>query len=256
VAAHDGLVRSEFSRQADAMASAAVFNDRTILGRIRDAAQVCADARILDVACGPGIVVEAIAPGAREVVGCDLTPAMLDKARQRVATAGIAHAHFVPARAEALPFPDAAFDAVVSRSAVHHFPDPAAAFREMARVVRRGGRVVTVDVMAAEAPAQAALHNALEILRDPSHVRMLPRSELHRLLVQAGLDVESCTTWTNAREFHEWMKITNAPERVAPLEVVMSALARCGARAGIGLRLDGGELLFEHNAALTIAVKR
>jgi ubiquinone/menaquinone biosynthesis C-methylase UbiE len=71
-----------------------------------------------------------------------------------------------------LPFEDASFDTVVSRSAVHHFPDPAAAFREMARVVRVGGRVITVDVQSAETADEAALHNALEILRDPSHVRM------------------------------------------------------------------------------------
>lgn len=252
---HDNVIRSEFSRQADAMASAALFNDSTILARIREAAHASPDARILDVACGPGIVVEALAAGAREVVGCDLTPEMLDKARSRAAAAGLTNVRFVPARAEALPFPDCAFDAVVSRSAVHHFPDPAAALREMARVVRRGGRVVTVDVMATESADGAALHNALEILRDPSHVRMLARTELHRALVLAGLEVAGCTTWTNHREFGEWMKIVTAPERIAPLRIVMTALARRGATAGIGLRLDDERLLFEHTAGLTIAVK-
>jgi hypothetical protein len=125
----------------------------------------------------------------------------------------------------------------------------------MARVVRSGGRVITVDVMSAEAEEDAALHNALEILRDPSHVRMLPRSELHRVLVQAGFEIASCVAWTNHREFGEWMRITNAPERIMPLKVVMTALARCGARAGIGLRLEDERLLFEHTAGLTIAVK-
>ena len=57
------------------------------------------------------------------------------------------------------------------------------------------------------------------------------------------------------REFDEWMKITNALERNGPLRVVMSALARSGARAGIGLREEGGQLRFEHHAALTVAVK-
>ncbi len=256
VAHHDNLIRSEFTRQADAFAAAAVFNDRTILGRIREAAQTTANARILDVACGPGIVVEALAPGAAEVVGCDITERMLDKARQRAQAAGLAHVRFMPARAEALPFACATFDAVVSRSAVHHFPDPSAALREMARVVRSGGRVVTVDVMAAETAEDAALHNALENLRDPSHVRMLARSELHRVLAEAGLEVAGCTTWTNHREFGDWMKIINAPERIKPLEIVMRALARGGMSAGIGLRLENDRLLFEHTTGLTIAVKR
>ena len=211
---------------------------------------------MLDVACGPGIVVEALARLAGEVVGCDITPAMLEKARERCDRAGLANMLFTPGRAEALPFEEASFDVVVSRSAVHHFQDPTAAFREMARVVKRAGRIITVDVQSAEVPEEAALHNALEILRDPSHVRMLPKSELHRSLADVGLEIEEAITWTNHREFSEWMKITAAPERIAPLDVVMTALARSGASAGIGLRLEGGKLRFEHTAALTVAVKR
>ncbi len=143
-----------------------------------------------------------------------------------------------------------------TRRNVNLTPKIRLALREMARVVRRSGRVITVDVMSAEAPEDSALHNALETLRDPSHVRMLPKSELHRLLAQAGLAVESCVEWTNHREFDEWLKIVSAPERVRPLKVVMSALARGGATAGIGLRLEGEKILFEHTAALTVAVKR
>ena len=210
---------------------------------------------MLDVACGPGIVVEALARSAGQVIGCDITPAMLEKARARCA--GLTNTLFKPGRAEALPFEDASFDVVVSRSAVHHFPDPTAAFREMARVVKSGGRVVTVDVQSDESPDEAALHNALEILRDPSHVRMLPKSELHRSLADAGLAIEEVIAWANLRrELSEWMKIAAAPERIAPLDVVMTALARSGASAGIGLRLEDGKLRFEHTAALTVAVKR
>jgi ubiquinone/menaquinone biosynthesis C-methylase UbiE len=256
VSEHEQLIRTEFSRQVDALASGAIFNDANVLARIRDAGRLDSSSRVLDVACGPGIVVEALARFALEVVGCDITPAMLDKARQRCAAAGLSNVRFTPGRAEALPFDDASFDVVVSRSAVHHFSEPTAAFREMARVVKPRGRVITVDVQSSETPADAALHNALEILRDPSHVRMLPKSELQRALAESGLALESSINWTNHREFHEWMKITNAPERIAPLEVVMAALARHGANAGIDLRLDGDKLLFEHTAALTVAVKR
>ncbi|HZM45846.1 MAG TPA: methyltransferase domain-containing protein [Burkholderiales bacterium] len=253
---HEQLIRSEFSRQADVMAQAAIFNDANVLARICDAGRLTGSSRVLDVACGPGIVVETLARLAGEVVGCDITPAMLEKARERCDRAGLANTLFTPGRAEALPFEDASFDVVVSRSAVHHFQDPTAAFREMTRVIKSGGRVITVDVQSAEAPEEAALHNALEILRDPSHVRMLPRSELHRSLADAGLEIEEVVAWTNHREFSEWMKIAAAPERVAPLGVVMTALAKRGASAGIGLRLESGKLRFEHSAALTVAIKR
>ena len=252
---HDTHVRNEFSRQAEAMSKAAIFNDETVIARIRDAALLSPNSRALDVACGPGIIVEALARGAREIVGCDITPQMLEKARERCAGAGLANVRFVPGCAEALPFEDCEFDTVVSRSAVHHFIDPIAAFREMARVVRKGGRIVTVDVMSSESPGEAQLHNALETIRDPSHVRMLPKSELHHALETAGLAIESCNVWTNHREYEEWMKITGAPERIASLRVVMTALARGSIRAGIGLRIEGDKLRFEHTAGLTVAIK-
>ena len=252
---HDQLVQSEFARQAGVMATAAIFNDANVLARIRDAGRLTKSSRVLDVACGPGIVVEALAAAAGEVVGCDITPEMLAKARERCARAGLANTRFETGRAEALPFADASFDVVVSRSAVHHFPDPSAAFREMARVAKHGGKVITVDVQSSESPAEAALHNALEVLRDPSHVRMLSKSELQRALEGAGLAIDEAIGWINHREFSEWMKITAAPERIKPLEIVMTTLAQRGASAGIGLRLEDGKLRFEHSAALTVAVK-
>lgn len=253
---HDSLVQQEFTRQADAMSTAALFNDATILERICEAAGMKAGSRALDVACGPGIVVEALARRGGEVYGCDITTAMLAKAEARASGAGLKNVTFVPGRAEALPFENEYFDIVVSRSAVHHFATPRSAVQEMARVVRKGGRVITVDVMSAEMPEDGALHNALEILRDPSHVRMLPRTELHRILGEAGLKVESCVTWVNHREFGEWMKIVSAPERIAPLKVVMAALARAGVHAGVNLRMDGERVLFEHTAGMTVARKR
>jgi ubiquinone/menaquinone biosynthesis C-methylase UbiE len=253
---HQAIVREEFARQADTMATAAVFNDQTVLARIRDAAQITPQARVLDVACGPGIVVEALARGAREVVGCDITPEMLEQTDRRCRKAGLTNVRCVPGRAEELPFEDASFDAVVTRSALHHFPDPAAALREMARVLRAGGRAVIVDVMASEDAMEAALHNALETIRDPSHTRMLSKSELLRNLASAGFSVESSAEWTNRREFDEWLKITNAPERIGPLRTVMTELAARGATAGINLRLEGGKILFQHAPALVAAVKR
>ena len=79
---------------------------------------------------------------------------------------------------------------------------------------------------ASEVDADARLHNALEIIRDPSHVRMLSKSELHGAITQADLVVEDAVTWTNHREFEEWMKIVDEPTRIGPLKVVMMALLK------------------------------
>jgi len=86
-----------------------------------------------------------------------------------------------------LPFPDHAFSVVVSRFAFHHFPDPLAVLREMARVVTRPGRIVVADVAASDDPRKADALNAMERLRDPSHTRALSLVELRGLFAQAGL---------------------------------------------------------------------
>ncbi|MFN7086368.1 MAG: class I SAM-dependent methyltransferase [Burkholderiales bacterium] len=252
---HQALVQNEFSRQAGTLATAALFNDERMLDRIREAAGLTRQSRALDVACGPGIVAAALARDAGEVVACDITPEMLARAVRRCAGAGLSNVRCILGEAETLPFADGTFDVAVARSALHHFPRPERALAEMARVLRPSGRVVIVDVMSAEDAEDSALHNALEMLRDPSHVRMPCRSELYAHLQRAGLAVQSVSEWINHREFGEWLKIVNAPQRVAPLRAIMSALAKAGVRAGINLRLENGKLLFEHHPLLLVAGK-
>lgn len=252
---HLTRIRQEFSRQAEAMSSATIFTDEQILTRIRDAAGLTRHMRVLDLACGPGIVSAALAHDAGDVMACDITPTMLTRTRRRCVDANISNVHCTIAQAEILPFANATFDAVVNRSALHHFSHPAAVINEMARVTKPSGRLVIVDVISSEDAEAAALHNALETLRDPSHVRMLPQSETLHHLTKAGIEIQSTLTWTNHREFDEWLRITNAPERIAPLRVVMQTLAKAGIEAGINLQPDGATVVFEHSALLIVGIK-
>ena len=253
---HRAQIRDEFTRQADAMTASAVFTDQEILDRIRVAAGLTPQSRVLDLACGPGIVTAALAPYAGAVTALDLTPAMVARARQRSQTDGLDNVHCALGLAEGLPFADRAFDVIVNRSALHHFPHPEAALTEMARVLRPAGRMVISDVVSSDVAEESTLHNALEILRDPSHVRMLPRGELNGILRQLGLREVASLAWTNRRGFDEWLRITNAPERIAPLRAVMTALARSNQHAGINLHLDGDDVVFEHHTVLLTLEKQ
>jgi ubiquinone/menaquinone biosynthesis C-methylase UbiE len=252
---HLQRVQQEFTRQASQFASAAAVTHRDLVQRFADAVPVHAGTAILDVACGPGIITAALAPKAREVIAFDLTPEMLTKARQRCADAGLTNVTFREGSATDLPFPDASFDVVVTRLSIHHFLAPARPLAEMARVLKPGGTLVLADVVSSEAPEESALHNAIEILRDPSHVRMLPASELVAQIEGAGLTIERQTTWDEGREFEEWARIVDDPDRVAPLRTVVRTLAGLGQHAGTGLALADGKLVFFHRWTLIVAHK-
>ena len=141
---------------------------------------------MLDVACGPGIVVCAIAGLAREAVGIDVTPAMIEAARKLATDRGIVNVDWRVGEIPPLPWDEASFEVVVSRYAFHHFEQPAAVLAEMVRVCVPGGRVVVCDV--APAADKAAAFNAVERLRDSSHANALSVEQLLRLFAGAGLD--------------------------------------------------------------------
>jgi ubiquinone/menaquinone biosynthesis C-methylase UbiE len=252
---HENRVRDEFTRQAETFSASAAITDAALVQRFVTALGEAVSGSVLDVACGPGILSAAIAKAARDVVAFDLTPQMLKKAAQRCSEAGVDNVTFREGNAAALPFSNAAFDAAVTRLSVHHFDRPSRVIEEIFRVLRPGGSFVIADVTSSELPAEAELQNAIEILRDPSHVRMLPGSELTSLVRDAGFAIESMTTWDRPREFEEWMGIVNDASRVPPLRAVMRALASGGASAGMGLRIDGNAIRFFHRWNLIAAQK-
>jgi len=185
--AHSSLIRDQFTRQATPFSTAAPIADEGALRMIVAAAEAGSDDTVLDVACGGGIVVCGFAPHIRHATGIDMTPAMLERARRLAAEKGLRNVSWRQGDVTHLPYPDASFTIVVTRFAVHHFPDPAVVFAEMVRVCAPGGRVVVVDTCASADPAKAAEFNRLELLRDPSHVRALALAELRDLYRAAGL---------------------------------------------------------------------
>jgi SAM-dependent methyltransferase len=184
---HQGLILDQFTRQAALFSTAAPITNAGALRMIVDAARPGPDDTVLDVACGGGIVVCAFAPHVRWATGIDVTPAMLNEAQRLAAEKGLTNVEWRRGDVNSLPFEDGSFTIVVTRFSVHHFPDPAAVLREMARVCAPGGRLVVVDMYASADPAKAAEFNRLERLRDPSHMRSMSLAELKALFGEAGL---------------------------------------------------------------------
>lgn len=100
--------------------------------------------RILDVGTGTGYFCILLAARGHAMTGIDLTPAMIDEARRQAQAEGLT-IDFRVMNAQQLDFPDASFDAVISRNLTWTLPDPAQAYREWHRVLKPGGVLLNFD---------------------------------------------------------------------------------------------------------------
>jgi SAM-dependent methyltransferase len=112
---------------------------------LSEAADVRSVHRVLDVAAGNGNATLAAARRFASVTSTDYVPALLERGRQRAEAEGLADIRFEVADAEALPYPDASFDVVLSTFGVMFAPDHERTAAEMTRVCRRGGRVAMAN---------------------------------------------------------------------------------------------------------------
>jgi ubiquinone/menaquinone biosynthesis C-methylase UbiE len=220
---HNEVVRESFTTQATAFAANPWVTDEQRIARLVSAARLNGTERVLDIATGPGYIAEAFAKNSREVVGMDLTEAMLAIGRARTEERGVKNISFRTGDAQNLPFDESEFDVVVCRLALHHVQQPTKVVSGMARVCRRGGTVLVEDIHGSEHPTRAAYQDCWEILRDPSHVRALPVSELLHIFRDAGLETEMVSTADDlCPEVERWMATTKVPaERAAEIRKLL-----------------------------------
>ncbi len=212
MSSHNEVVRESFTTQAKAFAANPWVTDEERIRRLVAAARLKGDERVLDIATGPGYIAEAFARAAREVIGVDLTAAMLAIGEERTKERRISNVSFRIGDVQNLPFDKEEFDVVVSRLALHHMQNPAQVVREMTRVCRLGGTVLVEDIHGSEHPERAAYQDHWEKLRDPSHVRVLPISELLRLFREAGLETDRVSTFEDlCPEVERWLATTQVP---------------------------------------------
>jgi ubiquinone/menaquinone biosynthesis C-methylase UbiE len=198
---HDAEILDQFTRQAEPFAQRHGYQNDPLLDLMADCAQVKSGDIVLDVACGPGIVSCCFARLARHVTGIDFVPAMLERARRYQAEQRLSNLTWHLGSSADLPFPDAAFDCVITRFSFHHFLDPATALREMKRVAKPNGVVLVCDV--APTPETQASFNHWEILRDPSHTRALTEAEFALLGEEAGLVLDRRAHYRMDRDLEE-----------------------------------------------------
>ena len=248
MATHRERILDQFTRQAVPFSTAPGIKDERALALLVEASGAGSGDTVLDVACGPGLVVAAFARVARHVTGIDVTPAMLERAREL--TSGLANVTLDHGDVLSLPYADGAFSIVVSRFAFHHFADPPAVLAEMRRVCRPGGRVVVCDLTGSDDPVKAATFHRIEMLRDPSHVRALTLAELAALFPAVGLEPSTATFYKLPFELEGLLaRSFPRPEDVETIRAAYTA-AVDGDTLGLGTRRVGDEIRSAYPVAI------
>ncbi len=208
----EALVTDQFGPQAKAYVTSAVHAVGADLDQVEALVRGQGHARVLDLGCGGGHVSYRAAPHVREVVAYDLSREMLAAVSATAAERGLANIMTQEGAAEAIPFPAASFDLVLSRYTAHHWHDFVQGLREARRVLKSGGRAVFMDVVTPGAPLLDTFLQSVELLRDPSHVRNYTQVEWKQALHTAGFRPGDVTLRRLPLEFDSWVKRMRTPE--------------------------------------------
>ncbi|KAB0681447.1 class I SAM-dependent methyltransferase [Aureimonas leprariae] len=240
---HSTLVDRQFGAQAEAYVASAVHAAGEDLDWLAAHLATLRPVRLLDLGCGGGHVAYRAAAHAGEVTAADLSDAMLAAVQREAAARGLGNILTQQARAEALPFPDGTFDAVATRFSAHHWSDAAAGLREAARVLAPGGMLFAMDAISPGPPLLDTHLQAVEALRDPSHVRDYSAAEWLRMLAAAGFAVQEVRTCRLRMEFASWTARMRTPDAAqAAIRYLQDALPEA-ARRQMEVEADGSFML-------------
>ncbi|SDV47979.1 class I SAM-dependent methyltransferase [Chitinasiproducens palmae] len=225
---HD-VVAGAFGATAASYLSSAVHASGADLGWLADTLRAVETPRhadglhVLDLGCGAGHASFAVAPVSASVCAYDLSADMLHVVEAAAADRGLANVRTQQGVAERLPFEDASFDCAVSRMSAHHWRDVGSALAELHRVLRPGGRFLLIDVAGGDDPLCDSHFQAVELLRDGSHVRDYRRDEWLSMLADNGFQASVSDHWWLRMAFDTWVaRMRTPPERVAAIRSLWS----------------------------------
>ncbi len=252
-AQHQSTIIDQFTRQAVPFSTAPGIKDEEALALLVRESGAAADDTVLDVACGPGLVVCAFAKVVRHATGIDITPAMLARARALAAERGLTNVRWDHGDVTPLPYADGSFSVVSSRFAFHHFLEPATVLVEMRRVCAPGGTVVVTDLHASPDPAKAEAFHRMEMLRDPSHARALTLAGLEGLFRDAGLPLRRKAAYQLQADVDGVLaRSFPAPGDADRIRAMFEAsIAEDG--MGLGTYRHKDQLRFAYNVAILVA---
>jgi ubiquinone/menaquinone biosynthesis C-methylase UbiE len=197
-------VRARFGATAERVADHARQQIETVREQLRTFVAPGGSERAIDSGTGAGTLALALAPLVREVVGVDIVPELLERARKGAPE----NVTFVEGDATNLPFETGSFDLACTRRTLHHIAHPEPANAELARATVPGGHIFVDDQIAPVDPLDAFALDRFERARDPSHTRTLPDVDFRQLFEANGLVLIRTRFQTHRRELDYYLDLT------------------------------------------------
>lgn len=202
---HRAKVQQQFGTVAANYRTSSVHARGVDLAKMVEVAPLSGTECVLDAGCGAGHTALAFAAAAKSVIAYDLTPLMLEQVEALAAENGITNIETQEGNVEKLPFPNAEFDVVVSRYSAHHWANPERALAEFQRVLKPQGLFILSDVVSYNDYTQDTFLQAIELLRDPSHVRDFTVSEWLNMMGDAGFESQVVLDFDVRLDFQAWL---------------------------------------------------
>lgn len=245
-------VQEQFGANASDYLDSRVHAKGASLERLVTLTQPQPDWHVLDVASAAGHTAFAFAPHVDRVVATDITDEMLQMASDQVEQRNFDNVTVEYAEAEAMPFEDGRFDLVTCRIAPHHFEQIDRFVAESYRVLKEGGLLAVVDNVVPPGPAGDYI-NAVEKLRDPSHVACLSIEKWAAIFGEAGFTLKESELLGKEMSFAFWAK--RHDERMRAYLRALFTEAGGEARSFFRAREQQGDLLFDLREGILIGRK-
>jgi ubiquinone/menaquinone biosynthesis C-methylase UbiE len=240
---HDSVVEAQFGPRATAYVESAVHAHGADLEALSAIAAERTPQHALDLGCGGGHVSYALAPHAIRVTAADLSADMLAAVAAKAGEKGFANVTTVETAAERLPFADADFDFLACRYSAHHWQDFEGGLRQARRVLKARAPAVFIDACSPGAALLDTHLQAVELLRDTSHVRNYSIGEWAAALNRASFAITSCRTWRLRMDFPVWIARMRTPaDHIKAIRALQEA-ASAETKAHFAIEDDGSFLL-------------
>lgn len=174
--------KSSFNKQAEDYNKFEFINNKTEIQKIINSGYPYNNKRVLDLACGVGVIALELSKYAEIVDALDISPLMIEKIKKACNKKGISNINYLVGDAHNLKYEDNTFDTIVTRLSMHHFNNPVVVLKEIKRVLKNFGELIIIDIIANENEEEAKLQDSFNKIRDFSHNKFFTLNSLKKML--------------------------------------------------------------------------